>query len=162
MTFNPDTLAKEILEAVEREREEAIRIGLDTARNIERLKNMGFYDKKRKEGGASEKSENEILEKQGEVSMKRKKSSEDNVMLDMDPSLISYFRARAIEERAIEELERKKKEIGFYEKKEEKTDINKNSKFAVIKAMDDMRARVIVNEIENFLSKIIPKKFRKK
>ena len=87
--------------------------------------------------------------------MKRKKSSEDNIpithnniMLDMDSSLINYFRAMA-----IEKLEQNKKELGFYEKKEKK---------AVIKAMDDMRARVIVNAIKNFLSKIISKKFRKK
>lgn len=89
MTLNPNTLAKEILEAVERKREEAIKIGLDTARNIERLKEMGVYDKK-----------------------------------------------------------------------EEKTDISKDSEFDVGKAIDDMRARVFTAMIENLLSQIIPKRFR--
>lgn len=92
MTFNPDTLAKEIIKAVRKEEEERIRIGLNTALNIERLKKMGVYDKK----------------------------------------------------------------------EERKTDINKKSEFNVITAMDDMRARVLTGMIENFLSKIIPKKFRKK
>lgn len=89
--------------------------------------------------------------------MRRKKFSEDdvkithnNIMLDMDTDLINYIKARQ-----IEELDRRKKE-------EEKTDKIKESDFDVITAMNDMRARVIAGTVENFLSKIIPKRFRKK
>lgn len=64
MALNPDTLAKEILAAVRKNEEERIRIGLDTAKNIERLKKLGVYDKKEgNKTSMSAEEKREILKK---------------------------------------------------------------------------------------------------